>query len=195
MTNSESVNLYTRLYAESTYGMNNGTRGRMQLIRNFMTKHAPAPAGLLEVGCGRGEFASSMAAAGYDVTATEIDKSIASALSPSCALAIAFLPVLPFDDGEFDVVVCSDVLEHLADDDEAESSLAELARVTSRLLLVSAAIHATTAAKYLPGDTTPLHLVRHPFDWWRARFEKHCVIIESTNMGTSYLFGEKKCQT
>lgn len=44
------------------------------------------------------------------------------------------LPELPYEDGAFDTVICSDVLEHLYNDKEA---LEELSRVTRKKLIIT----------------------------------------------------------
>lgn len=54
--------------------------------------------------------------------------------SPDIRMDLESLERLPFDDDSFDLVVCSDVLEHL---DNLHSMFGELVRVTARHVIVS----------------------------------------------------------
>jgi SAM-dependent methyltransferase len=81
---------------------------------------------LLDVGCDRAllrELLTLERYTGIDVGGT-----------PDLHIDLERMDRLPFDDGAFDAVVCSDVLEHL---DNLHFVFAELVRVTGRHLLVS----------------------------------------------------------
>jgi SAM-dependent methyltransferase len=54
--------------------------------------------------------------------------------TPDLHIDLDATPRLPFDDGQFDVVVCSEVLEHL---DQLHRTFGELVRVTRGSLLIS----------------------------------------------------------
>ena len=98
---------------------------------------------ILDVGCGRGFYVKALADLYPDATVIGIDYSrdylTAAAAHTGCAaapLARADARVLPFPSGAFDGVVCSEVLEHIVEDDAA---LAELCRVLADdgVLLIS----------------------------------------------------------
>jgi ubiquinone/menaquinone biosynthesis C-methylase UbiE len=123
------------------YGTKNPfARWLMRRFLSTVTQFAAQtrPVRLLEVGCGEGRLLAHLfdhlphlvRVAGCDVS---LDK-----LAPDLPHAIEFQQgsayALPYEDGEFDLVVCCEVLEHL---EEPARALAELRRVTSRALLVS----------------------------------------------------------
>lgn len=100
------------------------------LARELVARLPAGPACILDAGCGTGGLIRRLAPQRPEWSWTGVD------VEPlACALARergatdvreASVTALPFDDGEFDAVVCADVLYHLADDDAA---LRELARV------------------------------------------------------------------
>ena len=100
----------------------------------FDQVRAARPRRVLEVGCGRGEFAERLAASGFEVVA--LDQS-ARMVELTCARGIdariGDVQDLPFADGSFDVAVANFMLYHVPDLDRG---LAELARVA--LVLVAA---------------------------------------------------------
>jgi len=90
---------------------------------------------VLEVGCGNGEVAARLRAAGLDVTA--LDVTVASVRETraraDCKVAVAALPDLPFRDRAFDTVVCAHTLEHIP---ELWRAATELRRVGDRVIVV-----------------------------------------------------------
>ena len=113
-------------------------RGRRVLLRRLVTRHLPQTlAGrprILDFGCGTGGNSVVYAEIG-DVIGIEPDASalrFAAGRSepgtppPGVAYCRAVGTALPLAAGSFDVVVASDVLEHIADD---RAAVAEIARV------------------------------------------------------------------
>lgn len=92
------------------------------------------PASILDFGCGTGEIARALASGGYAVTGCDLSPAmVAAARSRTPAngptyvvLDAARLPILPFADGQFDVVLSSSVFEYLPD---PAAQLRELRRV------------------------------------------------------------------
>ena len=72
----------------------------------------------------------------------------------------------PMPTGEFDLVVCSDVLEHIPEDEVPEfiHRLCKHARKA-----VWASVCCRPAKKVFPGTDTNLHVTVKSFDWWKDR--------------------------
>lgn len=87
------------------------------------------PSSCLEIGGGNGTIRRYLEAQGLPVVSVDID----SALGPDRVGDIRHLPCV---DGEFDVVLCAEVLEHLPFPDVPQA-LREIARVTRRWAIVS----------------------------------------------------------
>ena len=100
----------------------------------------PGGGSVLDAGCGEGFVAEALAARlpGAALTAVDVDAGAVAFAeahgSGRVTYATASLDALPFADGAFDVVVCTEVLEHLSAPDRA---LAELRRVARRAVVVT----------------------------------------------------------
>jgi ubiquinone/menaquinone biosynthesis C-methylase UbiE len=91
-----------------------------------------APARVLEVGCGRGEFAAQMQGHGIEVVALDQSEQMVQLASARGVDArVGGVQELPFADDSFDAVVANFMLYHLAELDQA---LGELARVAPALV-------------------------------------------------------------
>lgn len=89
---------------------------------------------LLDAGCGTGGFlrwaldtGAVRSACGIDIVPTAVE--LAGAEAPQADVRLGSILALPYTDRSFDIVVCNDVLQHIAPH-EAVRALAELARVT-----------------------------------------------------------------
>lgn len=96
------------------------------------------PAVTLDAGCGEGETIARLGdALGERISAVDIEQRCVEEVSrrlPAVAVRRADVTDLPFGEGEFDLVLCLEVLEHVADPGRA---VRELARVGSRDVVVS----------------------------------------------------------
>jgi SAM-dependent methyltransferase len=91
-------------------------------LRPFVEAHLPpAPARVLEVGCGRGDLARAIARSGYRVVAIDPD-------APSGEIFRAVSLEEFADPGPFDAVVASRSLHHIPDLGEALDKVARLLR-------------------------------------------------------------------
>lgn len=93
-----------------------------------LAKTLPSP--VLDFGCGVGALIGALRLAGLDVLGLELDRpaireGLAASVAPYVTLYHGSLP-LPFADRSFESVVCSEVLEHIAD---YQGALKEIARV------------------------------------------------------------------
>ena len=97
----------------------------------YIKEHAKGSTAL-DVGCGRGWYASALADAGFAVTG--IDQFNRVEDGRITVLERDITAPLPFEDGQFDTVVMFDILEHL--EDEA-GILEEIARICRGRLILS----------------------------------------------------------
>lgn len=104
------------------------------------------PRRVLEVGIGNGLVSDYLRKQGVQVTTCDIDP----ALNPN---AVASVTRLPFQDEQFDVVLCAEVLEHLPFS-EFQHALMNLRRVTCSWLVLTLPVSSLTyfyfATKFIP---------------------------------------------
>lgn len=111
---------------------------------------------VLEVGCGRAYLAQRMS---EQATITACDMVISDALRnkhPQLDLREADIESLPFEDDEFETVVCTHTLEHVLD---IRKAIGELRRVASKRLII-------VVPKQRPYRYTfDLHVHFFPYEW------------------------------
>lgn len=85
---------------------------------------------LLDAGAGTGYFSAAAHARGAHVTAVDVGPDLLAQVAAKCPaeLVVGDVLDLPFPDESFDVVVCSEVLEHTPD---PRGGVGELARVVA----------------------------------------------------------------
>lgn len=96
---------------------------QIDLLRSF------SPRSVLEVGPGPGTVTHALRASGMHVTTCDIADDVG-------ADVVASVTKLPFSDGEFEVAVAAEILEHIAPEDVA-TALAELRRVVTKGIVIS----------------------------------------------------------
>ena len=95
-------------------------RGRRDLLLSFL-RGVPKNARILEIGCSGGEFLGELEQAGYnkvygvDISKQAAEKAAGKKLRVFCCDAVS----LPFEEGFFDFIIASDVLEHIKEDEKA----------------------------------------------------------------------------
>jgi SAM-dependent methyltransferase len=94
-----------------------------------------SPRRVLEVGCGWGEFAEAVAAAGAEVVAVDQSpRMVELTRERGVDARVGDVQDLPFGDGDFDCAVANWMLYHVPDLDRALSELARVLRPGGRLV-------------------------------------------------------------
>jgi 2-polyprenyl-3-methyl-5-hydroxy-6-metoxy-1,4-benzoquinol methylase len=124
----------------------------------------------LDVGCGTGQGIKEMRDAGYDLWGADIadNRKIweGFGISDYCITAPAHR--LPYNDNEFDLVLCSDVMEHIPED-LIEDSFKEMLRVGSKEFVFTIC---------LQKENQPLmgfihtHVTVKDYEWWLDKISK-----------------------
>src|SRR3954470_10252814 len=114
---------------------------------------------LLDFGCGSGALVrelrrSGVEAYGIDLNRPEIESSLVGEARPYVRLYDGTFP-LPFEDGAFQSVVCTEVLEHI---EEYRRAVGEIARVCSRSAVVTVPDMAAIPSCF-PYFVVPWHLL------------------------------------
>jgi len=107
-------------------------------------------ASVLDIGVGAGQFVNSLAVSGRFERVCGIDitkHSNYERFTDSYELKTQNVADMPFDDGEFDVVVCMEVLEHL-ESETLVKALSEIRRVCRKQLLVTVPFNERVLPKY-----------------------------------------------
>ncbi len=125
---------YDNFSAEWGKHINNlETEKRIKLIfGELITKKDLKGKKFLEVGCGLGYFSNKAAKMGAKVVGVDIGPSLVKInkkLTPKGKFLVASASKLPFKDESFDVVLSTEVIEHV---NKQHSALSEMARVTKK---------------------------------------------------------------
>ena len=143
-----------------------------------LLQHA-APESILDVGCGEGVLTERWAeqldprpVVGIDLEDPKLQVEWAARQRPNLQFRAMPAEHLPFGDGEFDLATAIEVLEHVP---EPEHTVAEMARVARRYVLVSVpreplwrVLNLARGAYLTDLGNTPGH-VNH---WTKRRFER-----------------------
>ncbi len=141
-TDSSGKNYYENYWAAGKKVYSGTAQGYAPYLRRWMAaelQDLPSTAPVLEVGCGDAAFTTDLARYSSDVTALDLS---AGQIAENAARlpAINFLQhdvstPLPFADSRFEVVWCSEVLEHLFDPAFALREMHRVLRPGGRLLV------------------------------------------------------------
>jgi SAM-dependent methyltransferase len=130
---------------------------------------------ILDAGTGNGALTRLMRqygknAYGIELSRAALEKECPDLLSKNYVEA-GILTNLPYEDNSFDLVMSSDVLEHI-DPAEADAVVKELVRVSRRHLFLSISLKNNGAPK---GEAE--HTLLRPRVWWHKLFQKHGAVV------------------
>jgi SAM-dependent methyltransferase len=118
--------------------------------------HTSAIDRILDVGCGIGAYAEPLLAAGRSWHGCElVPEYVERIRARGLHVTQASGATLPFADGEFDIAIGIEVLEHI---DDVETLVAEIARVVRRGALFSVP-NSGAIPRYAPLSVVPWHLL------------------------------------
>jgi ubiquinone/menaquinone biosynthesis C-methylase UbiE len=144
---------------------------RRTLVRRLLPREAPAR--VLDVGCGDGSLAEDLrrrtgaALTMADLSWRRVER--ATGRNPGSAAAQASIYGLPWRDRSFDLVVCTDLLEHL---DDPAAAMAELVRVSARHVLVSVPNRITIEKTLCPHCGKDYFLYGHQHSFGREGLQR-----------------------
>lgn len=112
-------------------------RGEIRLEhihRYFFAANFTANLDVLDIACGEGYGSSTLAAGARKVVGVDIDSATVARAStrygsPSCSFRVGDIEAIPYEDHAFDVVVCFETLEHVANHQRV---MTEIRRVLRR---------------------------------------------------------------
>jgi SAM-dependent methyltransferase len=186
----------------SKYAPDGPLAGRLTRLASAVIHHVPAGGSVLDLGCGTGELAGAIAAAGMRATGCDISPKMlhrAASADPSGTVDWVQLDpgwqVLPFCPNTFDAVVASSVLEYVDDPTAVLRECRRVLRVGGIVLCTvpdprhpirwlewlarpaaNSSLSAATADRWPRLDRYLTYLrisrQRRPQAWWRALAER-----------------------
>ncbi len=127
----------TERYASPRFWDARYHRTRMEAIKRVLRQVLRRDDRFLDAGCGTGEYLEVALRQGAQVTGADLARTYllrVNGRSRAARLLQADVTHLPLRGEAVDVLLCSEVIEHLP---QPESALAELARVTRRVALIT----------------------------------------------------------
>jgi ubiquinone/menaquinone biosynthesis C-methylase UbiE len=126
---------------------------------------------ILDVGCSRGEgvqwFVSQHKRA-IGIDPAELAVKDAKSRGLECQVGSACN--IPFEEGVFDLVFSSDVIEHLESGEDVDKAINEMIRVSKKYIALQIAIHPTKHQWRDVVDIDNIHSFLRPRDWWYDYF-------------------------
>lgn len=160
---------YERYWADDGLLLPEGdpsTKERKRLLTQSLTLEGRGKR-VLDAGCGKGEFSEYMANLGFDVVGLDIAEKAVATINKKEKdrryLVASLQETLPFQDETFDVIWCSEVIEHVLD---VHSCLSELNRVLKKkgALIITTPYH---------GILKSLVIVSFSFDTYFSPYTSH----------------------
>lgn len=138
-------NFITRLFLQLVGIPHIGFRMRARIILREALKSSSS-ARILDAGCGYGIYSLTLAQHGYNnIDSIDLEQKRLDAVSgmledlpvlrPRITLHKGSLTQLPFRDAFYDVIICSDVIEHITDDISAVKELSRVLQPNGILIL------------------------------------------------------------
>jgi len=147
--------------------------GRLEAAVSELLRFYASPRTLLDAGCGRGEFIRAAQSLGWSARGFDIDPLV---LRSNLQAERQELPNTGYRDGQYSVVSCLDVLEHLPKE-QVGPALRELARIASIRVILSVSCREAR----MPGA---VHLTIEPLRWWTTEIQAAGLVIRAiTNTG------------
>ena len=125
-------------YAGARFASERASQRDPRLVELLLRRHG-ARGTLLDAPCGSGRLHGALSRVGEHCVSLDISDSMLAAAraSTSAALVRGDVARLPFRDRAFDAVVCCRLLHHLHEPGELAAAVAELVRVSRRLVIAS----------------------------------------------------------
>jgi ubiquinone/menaquinone biosynthesis C-methylase UbiE len=179
-------NLYEKLY--STGYHNDPTLSHTIPVLNYLISHNIHFKSMLDVGCSIGNACLYMMqhgvkCAGIDISEIAVQRAKTRGVK-KCKAASACN--IPFNDKSFELVISTDVIEHLKEED-VELSIREMFRISKRYIVIKPCTHEEKnkvpllrAKQQYPDlkDIDNLHLTVKPISWYHDIVEK---VAKETN--------------
>jgi 2-polyprenyl-3-methyl-5-hydroxy-6-metoxy-1,4-benzoquinol methylase len=189
-------NIYDTIYRDNGHkiGLYGSEEQRDPHIIKYLQDHARPPATVLEASCGRGHLARSLIKLGYLVTGTENSPWLVENQLKDIGAVLASYQELPtkFHSKSFDVVISSDVLEHLPTEEEVIEAISILAKLSKQYLLISVGLKfgANRYPDALRLPLSDLHMVCPGRMWWKDTISKYVNVDYTTHSPrTGFFFG------
>ena len=126
------------------------------------------PKSVLDVGCAYGFMVKSLNDAGIPAKGVDVS-TFAYKMRATDDMQVASILDLPFEDGEFDLVVTLEMLEHIREED-TNQALSELARVSRR----GAHWIGYKEVDDIFQTKDKTHINIKPYVWWQEKFMEIC---------------------
>jgi SAM-dependent methyltransferase len=113
---------------------------RLRLIFDDALADLPlAGVDLLDAGCGTGLFSAEAVRRGAGVTSLDVGEQLLARVADKCdsRRVVGTVAALPFGDASFDVVICTEVIEHVENAAEGIAELVRVARPGGRIVLTT----------------------------------------------------------
>jgi ubiquinone/menaquinone biosynthesis C-methylase UbiE len=158
------IEKYRQVYRD--YPRYTNRQVRIDLTREWIESH-PGVDWLLDVGCGRGEVVDMARNLGLGVRGCDV---VPELCCPGEGIdLIAGAHRLPYSSNKFDLVTCTDVMEHILEDD-VPTVLSEMARVSCGPILLVICHIPDRPGKYGPDA---LHVTVQLRTWWENKIREH----------------------
>lgn len=127
-------------------------RQHIENIINEYVNVAPPRGRALDIGCGRQPFRTQLEAGGLAYIGFDVQQNVTETVDFLCAIDTP-LPLEAASLGTFDFILCTEVLEHVADWNTAFTNITSLLKTGGKILITCPHFY---------------QLHEEPFDFWRA---------------------------
>jgi len=125
-------NLFHEKKLWSAYGLSSDYMERIDTVHSLIPDGVRT---LLDIGCGSGDVINAISESDNKMTIVGVDPSIQALRFVKSPAVLGGLPNLPFRRNSMDMVLCLQVLEHMADK-EHFASLTEIQRIARRYIII-----------------------------------------------------------